>query len=80
MTPPGVKVKASTGAGHAMMAGMVFAPGEGGSFRDAVALGVACGIAATLHACPLPEGGCARSGKGNSDREMYNFLVLILIL
>ncbi len=50
VTPPKVNVKSSTGAGDALMAGMVFALSEGASFKDALCLGVACGTASTLNA------------------------------
>ncbi len=50
--PPKVDVKSSTGAGDALVAGMVFAFSEGASFKDALALGVACGTASTLQADP----------------------------
>jgi 6-phosphofructokinase 2 len=50
--PPKVDVKSSTGAGNALVAGMVFAFSEGASFKDALTLGVACGTASTLQACP----------------------------
>ncbi len=52
IVPPRVDVKSSTGAGDAMVAGMVFALSEGGSFKDALTLGVACGTASTLQADP----------------------------
>jgi len=50
--PPRVEVKSSTGAGDALVAGMVFAFSEGASFKDALTLGVACGTASTLQAYP----------------------------
>jgi 6-phosphofructokinase 2 len=50
--PPRVEVKSSTGAGDALVAGMVFAFSEGASFKDALTLGVACGTASTLQARP----------------------------
>jgi len=51
-TPPRTNVKRSTGAGDALVAGMVFAFNEGASLKDALALGVACGTASTLNAGP----------------------------
>ncbi len=50
--PPKVDVKSSTGAGDALVAGMVFAFSEGAGFKDALTLGVACGTASTLQADP----------------------------
>jgi len=52
VTPPRVDVKSSTGAGDALMAGLVFALSEGASFKEAMTLGVACGTASTLQADP----------------------------
>ena len=52
VTPPRVNVKSSTGAGDALVAGMVFAFSEGASFKDALSVGVACGTASTLNASP----------------------------
>ncbi len=52
VTPPKVNVKSSSGAGDALLAGIVFALSEGASFKDALGLGVACGTASTLHPDP----------------------------
>lgn len=52
VTPPKVNVKSSSGAGDALLAGVVFALSEGASFKDALSLGVACGTASTLHSDP----------------------------
>jgi 6-phosphofructokinase 2 len=49
VVPPKVNVKSSMGAGDSLLAGLVFALNEGASFKDALALGVACGTAATLN-------------------------------
>jgi 6-phosphofructokinase 2 len=50
VTPPKVKVRSSIGAGDSLVAGMVFVLSKGGSFEEALALGVACGTASTLNA------------------------------
>ena len=47
--PPKVKVRSSIGAGDSLVAGIVFVLSKGGSFEDALALGVACGTASTLN-------------------------------
>jgi 6-phosphofructokinase 2 len=52
VTPPKVNVRSSIGAGDALLAGTVFGLSEGGSFRDALILGVSCGTASTLNASP----------------------------
>jgi 1-phosphofructokinase family hexose kinase len=52
VSPPKVNVKSSIGAGDALLAGIVFGLSEGGSFKDALSLGVACGTASTLNAGP----------------------------
>ncbi len=49
MIPPKVKVRSSAGAGDSLVAGLVFTLGNGGSFKDALHLGVACGTASTLN-------------------------------
>jgi 6-phosphofructokinase 2 len=49
VVPPKVNVKSSMGAGDSLLAGFIFALNEGASFKDALALGVACGTAATLN-------------------------------
>ena len=69
-------MKSSTGAGDALVAGMVFAFSEGASFKDALALGVACGTASTLQADPAPlsERGCVCIKKGNRDKKCIIFL------
>lgn len=46
--PPKVKVRSSIGAGDSLVAGIVFVMSEGGSFEEALELGVACGTASTL--------------------------------
>ncbi len=52
VTPPKVSVKNSTGAGDALVAGLVYAMSEGSSFKEALVLGVACGTASTLNPEP----------------------------
>ena len=47
--PPKVKVRSSIGAGDSLVAGIVFVLNKGGSFEEALALGVACGTASTLN-------------------------------
>ena len=46
--PPKVKVRNSVGAGDALLAAVVFLLSGGGSFEEALQLGVACGTASTL--------------------------------
>jgi 6-phosphofructokinase 2 len=46
--PPKVKVRNSVGAGDALLAAIVFVMSNGGSFEEALRLGVACGTASTL--------------------------------
>jgi 6-phosphofructokinase 2 len=48
VTPPKVKVRSSLGAGDSLVAGIVYMFSSGGSFSEALALGVACGTASTL--------------------------------
>jgi 6-phosphofructokinase 2 len=48
MIPPKVKVRNSVGAGDALLAAVVFVMSNGGSFEEALHLGVACGTASTL--------------------------------
>lgn len=48
VAPPKVKVRSSIGAGDSLVAGIVFVFSKGGSFEESLALGVACGTAATL--------------------------------
>jgi 6-phosphofructokinase 2 len=48
VVPPKVAVKSSTGAGDALLAGVVYGTSIGMSFRDTMAFGVACGTASTL--------------------------------
>ncbi len=52
VAPPKVNVKSSSGAGDALLAGMVYGLSEGAGFKDALVLGVACGTASTLNAEP----------------------------
>lgn len=47
--PPKIKVRSSLGAGDSLVAGIVFAFSKGGTFEDALVLGVACGTASTLN-------------------------------
>ena len=47
--PPKVKVRSSIGAGDSLVAGIVFVLSKGGSFEEALTLGVACGTASTLN-------------------------------
>ena len=49
VAPPKVKVRSSMGAGDSLVAGIVFVLSKGGSFEEALALGVACGAASTLN-------------------------------
>jgi 6-phosphofructokinase 2 len=49
VVPPRVKVRSSIGAGDSLVAGIVFVLSNGGSFEEALALGVACGTASTLN-------------------------------
>jgi len=49
VVPPKVKVRSSIGAGDSLVAGIVFVLSNGGSFEEALALGVACGTASTLN-------------------------------
>jgi len=49
VVPPTVKVRSSIGAGDSLVAGIVFVLSNGGSFEEALALGVACGTASTLN-------------------------------
>lgn len=46
---PPAKKRSTVGAGDSMVAGMVWALGEGKSFREMAQTGVACGTAATLN-------------------------------
>lgn len=46
--PPAIQVLNSSGAGDALVAGMVFAFHNGASFKEALALGTACGTATAL--------------------------------
>lgn len=46
---PLVKKQSTVGAGDSMVAGMVWALGEGKSFREMAQIGVACGSAATMN-------------------------------
>lgn len=50
VVPPKVKVRSSAGAGDSLVAGIVFVISEGGSFEEALRVGVACGTASTLSA------------------------------
>ncbi|MBA4418328.1 MAG: 1-phosphofructokinase [Syntrophus sp. (in: bacteria)] len=47
--PPKVKVRSSMGAGDSLIAGILFILSNGGSFEDALHMGVACGTASTLN-------------------------------
>jgi 6-phosphofructokinase 2 len=49
MIPPKVKVRNAVGAGDSLLAGVIFTLSNGGTFREALALGVACGTASTLN-------------------------------
>jgi 6-phosphofructokinase 2 len=49
MIPPKVKVRSSVGAGDSLVAGVVYTLNNGGSFEEALKLGVACGTASTLN-------------------------------
>jgi 6-phosphofructokinase 2 len=49
IVPPKVKVRSAVGAVDALLAGVVFTLSCGGSFEDALRLGVACGSASTLN-------------------------------
>ena len=49
VTPPKIRVHSSLGAGDSLVAGIVFTLSEGGTFEDALMLGVACGTASTLN-------------------------------
>jgi 6-phosphofructokinase 2 len=49
VSPPKVKVRSSIGAGDSLVAGLVFVLSEGGSFEEALCVGVACGTASTLN-------------------------------
>jgi 6-phosphofructokinase 2 len=49
MAPPKVKVRSSIGAGDSLAAGILFTLSNGGSFEEALLLGVACGTASTLN-------------------------------
>jgi len=49
MIPPKVKVRSAVGAGDALLAGVIFTLSSGGSFEEALRLGVACGSASTLN-------------------------------
>jgi 6-phosphofructokinase 2 len=50
VVPPKVAVKSSTGAGDALLAGVVYGTSMGMNFGDTIAFGVACGTASTLMA------------------------------
>jgi 6-phosphofructokinase 2 len=69
VAPPKVDVKSSAGAGDALIGGLVFALNEGRDFRDALALGVACGTASTLNP------GCASCSRS----DVYEILEQILV-
>ena len=47
--PPKVKVRSSIGAGDSLVAGIVYVLSNGGTFEEALTLGVACGTASTLN-------------------------------
>lgn len=47
VSPPKVKVRSSIGAGDSLVAGIVYVLNKGGSFEEALTLGVACGTAST---------------------------------
>ncbi len=49
VTPPKIKVHCSVGTGDSLVAGIIFAFGEGHSFNEALMLGVACGTATALN-------------------------------
>jgi 6-phosphofructokinase 2 len=67
VTPPRISVKSSTGAGDALLGGMVFALNEGASFKDALVLGVSCGTASTLNPDPAL---CIRSDVYEISKEV----------
>ncbi|MDR3693644.1 1-phosphofructokinase family hexose kinase [Mucilaginibacter sp.] len=49
ITPPGLNIKSTVGAGDSLVAGIVLSLDQGKSIEEAVQYGVACGSAATLN-------------------------------
>lgn len=68
MPAPSVKKLSTVGAGDSMVAGMVSVLSRGGSYKEMIAMGVACGTAATMN----PGTGLF---KKEDAEKLYNWLM-----
>jgi 6-phosphofructokinase 2 len=68
VTPPKINVRSSIGAGDSLVAGIVFALSQGGTFEDSLIQGVACGTASALNSA---SGHCTKEDLESIKKDVH---------